>query len=273
MQPIKIFVISGGTGASGKLLAQTVLAQFKTADVDLRIFPQVQHVGQLDAILSEARPVDSVVVHTLVDAHLHDALADRLNEQHIASIDLVGQLLSKLTQMLRQDPLGQPGRLRELNPQYYKRIAAVEFAVDHDDGARVHELPLAEIVLTGVSRVGKTPMSMYLSTLGWKVANIPLAPSITPPRELFEIDPRRVFGLTLEPGQLIYHRRLRQRHMGIPGQTAYMDPEAVYEELEFARKLFRRGMFTVIDMTDKPVEEVSDQIIRRLGRQLQNDLH
>jgi len=152
-------------------------------------------------------------------------------------------------------------------------VAAIEFAMAHDDGQNRDGWPQAEIVLTGVSRVGKTPLSMYLSILGWKVANVPLIKGISPPLELFQLDHRRVIGLSIEPGQLVIHRQQRQRRLGAPGPSDYTDPAAINEELEVARQLFQRGRFTVVDVTDKPIETSADEIIERVTRQLRREVY
>src|SRR5690606_13623671 len=129
-------------------------------------------------------------------------------------------------------------------------------------------LDQAEIVLTGVSRVGKTPLSMYLSTLGWKVANVPLVKDIQPTNELFRIDHRRVIGLTIEPGQLVIYRQRCSHHLGLSARTAYTTPVDLVDELEFARSIFRRGRFAVIDTTDKPIEECAEEIVARINASL-----
>jgi regulator of PEP synthase PpsR (kinase-PPPase family) len=148
-------------------------------------------------------------------------------------------------------------------------VAAIDFAMVHDDGLRAGGWAEAEIMLVGVSRVGKTPLSMYLAVLGWKVANLPLVPDLDPPAELFELDPRRVVGLTMEPDRLVFHREQRRRRMGVPGLGAYTDPAAIREELAAARRVFDRHGFSAIDVTDKPIEasanQVIDLIVQRFG--------
>lgn len=260
-----VFIVSGGVGTSGKQLVKTVLAQFNNNEVNVEIVPNIRQTQQLEELVAKAL-TDCIVVHTLVDPQLRNVLTDLLRQYRIPSVDLVGQLMNELTHILQEPPLVKPGRYRQLQESHFKRIEAVEFAVDHDDGARCHELSLADIVLTGVSRVGKTPLSMYLSTLGWKVANVPLAQEITPPAELFTIDPRRVVGLTIDPGQLVHHRRMRSRRIGVPVSSDYAAPEAIYQELEFAQRLFKHGQFSILDMTDKPLEEAADQIIKHIIR-------
>ena len=208
----------------------------------------------------------------MVDARLRRTLTQLAQDQDVVCIDLMGDLLSRLSEVLDQEPIGRPGLYRQLHHAYFERVAAIEFAMAHDDGQNRDGWPQAEIVLTGVSRVGKSPLSMYLSVLGWKVANVPLVKSISPPSELFQLDRRRVIGLSIEPGQLVIHRQQRQRRLGAPGPSAYTDPAAINEELEAAQKVFQRGRFTVVDVTDKPIETSADEIIERVTRRLRREI-
>lgn len=263
-----IFVVSGGAGTSGNQLVRTALAQFPTADVSVTIVPQVRQTEQLAQVIAAAAAVDGIVVHTLVDETLRRELVHLAKANQVVEIDLVGTLLNQLVGSLGQKPLEQPGLYRKMCEQDLKRIEAIEFAVDHDDGKRAHELSRAEIVLTGVSRVGKTPLSMYLSTMGWKVANVPLVKGVNPPSTLFEIDSRRVVGLMIEAGQLVAYRRQRGHHLGIAESSTYTAPTELVDELEFAREVFRRGRFAVVDTTDKPIEESASEIIGHINRRL-----
>jgi regulator of PEP synthase PpsR (kinase-PPPase family) len=209
-----------------------------------------------------------MIVHTLVDEVLRRKLTALASAHRIVELDLIGPLLEQLSSCQGQKPVGKPGLYRKMRERDLKRIEAIEFAVDHDDGKRAHELAQAEIVLTGVSRVGKTPLSMYLSTMGWKVGNVPLVKGIQPPPTLFEIDHRRVIGLTIEPGQLIAYRKRRGQHIGLLAKSAYTTPAELIEELTFAQEVFRRGRFATVDTTDKPIEESADEIIARVEREL-----
>jgi hypothetical protein len=265
MNSLKIFIISGGTGASADQLVRTALAQFQNVDIPIIIASQISNTAQLQEIVVQAAATGGIIVHTLVDANLREQLADLVHDYQLVHFDLIGPLLNHLQLQLRQEPLGQPGLYRKLREHDLKRIEAIEFAVAHDDGQRIHELHRAEIVLVGVSRVGKTPLSIYLSTLGWKVANVPLVKDISPSPILFEIDHRHVVGLTIEPGQLFVYR---QRHLGASLSSPYTEPQALVEELEFARQIFRQGQFAVFDMTDKPVEESANEIINIIARRL-----
>jgi [pyruvate, water dikinase]-phosphate phosphotransferase / [pyruvate, water dikinase] kinase len=263
-----IYIVSGGTGASGKQLAQTALAQFPETNVEVIVINPIRSVEQLDDVVAQATETGGTIIHTLVDAELRGYLVDQARANSVSAIDPMGPLLTHLARKLQQQPLGQPGLFRKLREDYFKRVAAIEFAVDHDDGQRVRDLELAEIVLVGVSRVGKTPLSMYLATQGWKAANVPLVKGVSPPAELFEIDNRRVVGLTIEPGQLIGHRRARQQRLGTTASTAYTSPEAIFDEVEFARDVFRQGQFVTIDVTDRPIEETAEEVINRVIQRL-----
>jgi regulator of PEP synthase PpsR (kinase-PPPase family) len=173
--------------------------------------------------------------------------------------------MDHLSHELRESPLGQPGRYRTLHNSYFRRVEAIEYAVNHDDGKRVEDLPKAEIVLLGVSRVGKTPVSIYLSIQGWKVANVPLAPAIPLPHELAQVDPQCVVGLTIEPLELLRHRRVRQEHMGL-GEGAYTARDRVIEEVRAATHLYYDRGYAVVDVTDKPIETISEEILAAVTR-------
>jgi regulator of PEP synthase PpsR (kinase-PPPase family) len=170
---------------------------------------------------------------------------------------------------LEQEPIAHPGLYRHLHQAYYDRVSAIEFSMSHDDGQRPGGWPQADVVLVGPSRVGKTPLSMYLAVLGWRVANVPLIPDVDLPPGLSQLDRQRAIGLTMEPGQLLFYRQQRQRRLGTRPLGAYADPSKIHEEIEYARAICRRSGFTVIDVTDKPIEasadEIADLITRRFG--------
>jgi regulator of PEP synthase PpsR (kinase-PPPase family) len=255
-----IFVVSGGAGASGDLLLHTLLAQFPDIRSVVNVYPNTYRIEQIDAIVAQAIARQALIVHTLVDHDLRLYLHETARLHNIAEVDLVGELLEQLSHHLNTKPLGQPGRYRSFRNSYFKRIEAIEYTVQHDDGQRPHELSQAEIVVIGVSRVGKTPLSIYLSLEGWKVANLPLIPTIRLPSEFNNIEPSRVVGLTIAPAQLLRFRRSRQQHLGI-SEGNYFDLRAIGEEVSAANHLFSQLGCTVIDVTDKPIEATSEEVI------------
>jgi len=144
----------------------------------------------------------------------------------------------------------------------------MEYTLDVDDGQKRHRWPEAEIILLGPSRVGKTPTSLYMSILGWKVANIPLIPDTPLPPEFRMLDMRCVVGLTIEPGQLVHHRRHRQKKLGVARHTDYIDPVHLFEEVEAAERLCKKLGVAVVDVTNKPIETVADEVISAVNRRL-----
>jgi hypothetical protein len=177
----------------------------------------------------------------------------------------MGPLIEWLSRSLGQPPLEQPGLYRKLHREYFGRVEAIDYTLAHDDGKNPEGWSQAEMVLVGPSRVGKTPLSLYLAVLGWKVANVPLVPGAQPADEFQSLDPHRVFGLTIDPSQLVQLRLQRQLHLGVSGFSAYFDPEEVKQELRAAARLYRKAGFVLVDMTDKTIELAADEILRWLS--------
>lgn len=262
---LAIYILSGGVGASGEQLVHTALAQFPEDHVRVVTFGNLRHPEQISDVILQAKQADALVVHTMVDPLLQAFLEEETTRHRVPAVDLMGPLLEWVSEKLDKAPRAQPGLYRLLRREYFERVAAIDYTMNHDDGKNPEGWSQADAVLVGVSRVGKTPLSLYLAVLGWKIANYPLVPAIPVPEALLAIDPKRVFGLTIEPDQLLQFRLRRQRQLGAPGVSDYMDPEAVYEEVQAALKLFRRGHFNIVDMTDKTIEMGADEIIRHLS--------
>ena len=263
---MRIYIISGGVGASGEQIARTALAQFQDVDVPVIVTPLVHGIEDLQTVLEEAAEVGGMIIHTLVDADLRNELTAAARARGVIEIDVLGPVLEDLSKLLGRQPVGTPGLYRKLRKDYFRRVEAIEFAVGHDDGRKTGELDAADIVLIGVSRAGKTPLSMYLAMRGYKTANVPLVNGIEPPTELYEIDRRRVVGLTLETERLVAYRRQRQPHLGASASTIYSDPREILSDLEFARRVFRRGRFGVVDVTSKPIEESANEVVALIAR-------
>jgi hypothetical protein len=263
---VTIYVISGGVGASGDSLVNTVLAQFPDSPAELVTVGNVRHTDQIERAIAEAKANDGLIVHTMVDARLRQTLIELAQAQGVPAIDLMGKLIGFLSQRLGQPPLQQPGRYRQHHKAYFDRVAAIEYTFAHDDGKQPEGWLDADVLLVGVSRSGKTPLSVYLSVLGLKTANYPLVPEIPPPTQLFEVDPRRVIGLTIDIDRLHTFRLRRSAEMGIQAGGAYTDPERLQEELSHAKRLFRQGGFYVLNVTDRTVEANADEIIKRISR-------
>jgi regulator of PEP synthase PpsR (kinase-PPPase family) len=161
-----IFIVSGGKGLSGEQLTRTALAQFKEADLPIIVVPHVQEVDQIRTVVNQAAETGGMIIHTLVDSKLRRSMIRQARDRNVVAIDLIGRVLSRLAKVLGQEPLGQPGEYWKIRRTYFERVEAIEYTVAHDDGRNPAEWPLAEIMLVGMSRSGKTPLSMYLSVLG-----------------------------------------------------------------------------------------------------------
>ncbi len=264
-----VFIISGGSGGLAKHLARVTLAQFPRSCPEIIVIASVRDAAQLHDAIDKVAARGGMILHTMVEPGLRRALVALAAKRGIAAIDTVGDALAQMTAVFGEQPIGEPGLYHGEDQAYRERIKAIEFTVDHDDGMRPDELDQADVVLTGVSRVGKTPLSIFLSVLGWKVANIPLVSGIDPPKQLFTVDRRRVVGLTIDAKALSSHRSWRQRALGgSGGGEAYVKYASVFQEIEWAQRLFRKSGFAIIDVTNKPVEESADQVIARVTGQL-----
>jgi regulator of PEP synthase PpsR (kinase-PPPase family) len=261
----RVFVVSGGNGASGEQLARTALAQFPDADVEVVICAGVRDSDELHRALESASSSNAVVIHTLVDRDLRSELIGLAERIGLVAVDSIGALMDSIASRVGREPLGIPGLYRKTREDYFRRIEAIDFAVKHDDGKRVDELNLASIVLVGVSRTGKTPLSMFLAMRGYKTANVPLILDVEPPEELFRIDRRRVVSLTVDPEQLVTIRRRRQQALGHGVATSYSDPKQILRDLEHARQITQRGRFATIDVSLKPIEESASDVIASVG--------
>ena len=270
-KPPPIYIASCASGASGDLLVNSVLAQFPDTQIRIIKVPNIRRIEQMEDLISRVKRDGGTIVHTLVDEKLRNILNSQGQKEGIVTIDLMGDLMSRLIDVLGQKPLGQPGLYRQIHHVYFDRIEAIEFTMAHDDGQRPHDLSKAEIVLIGISRVGKSPISMYLSVLGWKVANLPLIKGIDPPQELFKINHQRVIGLNVDPDQLLIYRKKRLNRMGKLGSIEYTKIKIINEEVETALRLFRRNEFTIIDVTNKPIETSADEIVELITRRFKSE--
>jgi len=262
----RVFVVSDGTGVTAEQVLSAALTQFAGAEVEVERRPGVRAEEQVRQVVQEAVQVGGFIVHTLVSDELREVMLRTGRQHNVETIDLMGPLLARLSQQLTVSPAEKPGLFRQLNEEYFRRIETMEFALHHDDGRRVHELPQAEIVLVGVSRTFKTPLSVYLSFKGWFVANVPIVLKSKPPPALFDLPPGRVCGLTVNPLRLAELRRVRQEHLG--GATGdYADPDSVRREVEYALSIFRsHPAWPVVDVTDKPIEEIASEILALVGQ-------
>jgi regulator of PEP synthase PpsR (kinase-PPPase family) len=273
--PRPIFVVSDSTGGTAEAMVRAALAQFEHYLVNIVTYPHVTEPRRIEALMRLAAKEGALVVFTLVEGGVREALWEQVRRLHVPAVDLIGVLLGKLSEHLGGlVPRGIPGAKTALTDEYFRRIDAVEFTVKHDDGAEPRHLHRADIVLVGVSRTSKTPLSTYLAQKGWKVANVPLVIGIDPPVELYEVDQDKIFGLTIEPESLHAIRMARIRNLGLNPNSNYGHLEHIYMELEYAHEIFRKNpTWPVIDVSRRAIEESAAVILKIYDERRQAKTH
>lgn len=262
-----VFVVSDASGQTGERVVDAALRQFKTTEVVKKVVPHVRSLPQIQEVIDEAANVDGIVIFTLVSADARQKISELGRYEGVPTIDLLGPLLTRFSDLLELSPMAMPGLDRQLDDDYFKRIESVDFTIKHDDGLRLDTLDKAEIVLFGVSRTSKTPVSIYLSYRGWKVANIPIIPGRPLPREVMGIDKRRVVALTINPSRLQMIRLERKRNLNNVDLGDYTQMDQVKDEVTFGLKLYRDFGCPVIDVTYKSIEETSTDVMRLIYSQ------
>ena len=269
-----IHIVSDSVGVTAQAVARAAAAQFGITNPNIEVLPKATDFDQIRGFLDEHAALhrrllgdDRILVfYTLVDAGLRRQLAKyAVVHRNVEAVDLMTGAIEAIAHMSGLSPSTKPGGLHVADQYYFRRIEAVEFAIAHDDGRNPQDLPHAEIVLLGVSRSSKTPLSIYLAQQGYKVANVPLDLHTDPPQEIFQVERTRVFGLMTTPEVLV---GIRQRRLGAASVVAasYADPEYVYQDLEQARALMRKLGCIVVHTEKKAVEETAQEILRYYER-------
>ncbi len=256
-------VISDATGETAERMVRAAIMQFSDTPVCVDVYSRVRLESEVEKIIERASEIRALLVFTVVSPE-ERTLIMRLVERHnVACVDLMGALMGNLEGFLSTTPVGVPGLLHKIDKDYFRRIDAVEFAVKNDDGAEPRNLPKADLVLVGISRTSKTPLSTYLAQKGLKVANVPLVLGVPPPDELAEVDERKVYGLIIRPDALVRIRKARLTRLGMPEDSSYGTRNHIKNEIDYAREIFRtHPNWPVIDVTNKAIEETASDILR-----------
>jgi hypothetical protein len=256
-----IYIVSDGSGRTAEQALSAALIQFSEIEVKLVKRAKVRTETKVHRVIREAKRDNAFIVHTLVTDKLRETMLRAGRRNNVDTIDLMGGLLSRLSQEFAISPAEKPGLFGQINKSYFRRVESMEFAFHHDDGQRVNELRKAEIVLIGVSRTFKTPLSIYLAFKEWFVANVPVILGEDLPPVIYKLPPSKVFCLDTNARELAELRRTRQSYLGGAAGN-YDDIESVRVELMYARKLFSKNpKWTVINVTNKPIEEIASEIL------------
>jgi regulator of PEP synthase PpsR (kinase-PPPase family) len=264
-----VYVVSDATGATARRVVEAALAQFTGARVSVEQVPGVHDVAEVKRLVKQAAGAGATIVHTLVIPELRQVMLNQARRRHVVAIDLMGPLLARLAETLELSPLARPGLQRQLDESYFERIGAIDFAVRHDDGRNPDDLLDADLVLVGVSRTSKTPISIFLAYRGWAVANVPIIANLEPPPALFRVDRRKIIALTIQIERLIVLRQVRANRM-TRGVIAldYASREYVQQELDWADLVIQRERWLRVDVTNKSIEECAAEVIELQGCRL-----
>ena len=255
---VELHVVSDATGETAARLVQALEAQFPEQEfLEIR-HPRVETVSDLQLAVDRMKGRPAVVVYTLVEPELRQAMRALCRSAKLHYCDLLGHPIEAVARVSGQAARMEPRARPPLNDAYFKRMSAIEFAVKHDDGI-AGGIDEADVVLVGVSRTSKTPLSIYLGYLGWKAANVPLVKGIDPPAELFRVAPEKIVGLTIDALRLSEIREERIRWMR--GDRKYASLVEIYEELDYASQVHRRLACPVLEVSELSIEEISHRII------------
>lgn len=257
-----VYIVSDSIGETAEFVVKAVASQFDSGQIEMRRVPFVETKEQIKEVFAEATECRGIIAYTLVIPELRQFMAEEAARHCVMTADILGSLMGAFTRVTNKEPHLEAGRLRQLDEDYFRRVAAIEFAVKHDDGKDPRGLLEAEIVLIGVSRTSKTPLSIYLAHQGIRVANLPLVPEVEPPAELFWAPARKIIGLIIDPNHLQQIRRERLKTLGLGEDSDYGAVERIEEELTFARRIMKKIGCTIFEVSDKAVEEVANRIIQ-----------
>lgn len=257
-----VYAMSDSKGLTVEMVVNVALAQFSEKEVEVHLRPWITSIDLIDAVVEEAKKEKAMIIHSFVKHELADYIWYEGRLHNIEVVNILGPLLNRFSNYLHSSPAQRPGLFTQLNKEYFRRIATTEFALRHDDGAHVDELMNAEIVLLGVSRTFKTPLSVYMAYKGWMVANIPIVPDVPLPDIIYKLPVERVFCLTTNPTALSHLRNVRNEYLkGLVPKYANFDN--VRSELRYANSLFStQPKWAKVKVTAKPIEEIANNIIR-----------
>ncbi len=256
-----IYALSGSTGRTVEQAANVVLAQFPKVFTEVHLYPEVQDFEEIDKIIADAKGNGGLIIHSFVRHELSEYVwyEGRLHDLEV--INLLGPVLNRFSHFLNSTPEEKPGLFTRLNKDYFRRIETTEFAIKHDDGAHAEGLVDAEIVLLGVSRTFKTPLSIYLAYKGWLAANVPIVLDLPLPEIIYKLPPEKVFCLTTNPSILSRLRNVRNEYLQGTAPV-YASYEYVKKELRYANMLFdAHPKWARVKVTAKPIEEIANNII------------
>lgn len=256
-----IFVVSDSIGETAELVTKAAASQFTANHFSIKRIPYIEDEQGVDEVIALAKLNQAIIAYTLIKPEIRAHMKEQAEMENVLAYDIIGPLMEMLQQRAETSPRNEPGLVRRLDDNYFKRVEAIEFAVKYDDGRDPRGILRADIVLVGVSRTSKTPLSQYLALKRYKVANVPLVPEVDPPEELYLVPPERCFGLKISPEKLNTIRKERLKSLGLGDHAIYANVERIKEELKNFDSIVAKLNCPIIDVTNKAVEETANTII------------
>ena len=256
---VNIIIISDAAGDTAFNNATAAAAEFPDAKVNYRRYPFITDLEEIEKF------PNLVIIYSLVKDEMQLPVIRFAREHNIQSVDIFSPVVEALQATTGMRPMQKIGAQHNLNQKYFDRISAMEFAVMYDDGKDPKGFLEADVVLLGVSRTSKTPLSLFLANKNLKVANLPLVPQTHIPKEIYQVDPKKIIGLTNDPSVLNEIRRQRMISYGLNPDTTYSSMDSINEELESAKKLYRKLGCYVVNVAHRSIEETAALIMHHLG--------
>ncbi len=255
-----VYVVSDSVGETAELVVKAAASQFSGAGLEVRRIPYVEDKETIDEVIVLAQQARALIAFTLVVPEIKNYLVTKANLAGIETVDIIGPMLEKISAITDKEPRYEPGLIYRLDEDYFQKVEAIEFAVKYDDGRDPRGIIRADLVLIGVSRTSKTPLSQYLAHKRIKVANVPLVPEVEPPPQLFKVAAKKCVGLTISPEKLNEIRTERLKALGLKAQANYASVDRIKEELAYSKEIMDRIGCPVIDVSNKAVEETANLI-------------
>ncbi|SDN43153.1 pyruvate, water dikinase regulatory protein [Alkalicoccus daliensis] len=257
---VTVYIISDSVGETAELVVKAAISQFDEAKTSIRRIPYVEDIGTVDEVIAEAKENKGLLAFTVVIQEIRQYILRRAKEEGLPVYDILSPLLTMMEDRLEEAPKYESGLIHTLDEDYFRKVEAIEFAVKYDDGRDPRGVLRADVVLVGVSRTSKTPLSQYLAHKRLKVANVPLVPEVEPPEELFKIKPEKIIGLKISPEKLNGIRTERLKALGLKAEANYATLQRIEEELRYSEAMMERLNCQVIDVSTKAVEETANII-------------
>jgi regulator of PEP synthase PpsR (kinase-PPPase family) len=259
-----IFVCSDSVGETAEAVAQATIRQFDAKQIVIKRIGNIQHEDDIHSLMEEAFKSSGMVAYTLVQPELREMMKAEAIRLGVRAVDIMGPMMQAFMDTFHDSPNRKPGLLHQMDDVYFRRVEAIEFAVKYDDGRDTRGLLQAHVVLIGISRTSKTPLSIFLAHKGIKVANLPIVPEVKPPEELYKVSGLKIVGLTMDAEHILKIRTERLKTLGLPNNAKYASLQRIVEELDYAENLMKQLGCRSIDVTNKAIEETAGIITNNM---------